>query len=306
MPQRHSKNNNDLAFFTYDEKKKLGYGTQKERLGRDSIKPFDACCLCLKPYIDPLCCQKGHVFCKECILECLLAQKKDIQRRLAAHVTQQKHDKEEEEEKLQLQKARELDAFDQQNHGAVPQYTDKNYTQSKQVGFHGANSVKVTSYEEEALRTMKAFWLPSATPEAPVKFEAPSLSTVCPEGKEKLKLKALFPIYFTEDSNAEKKSSNLLDKSFICPSCKVTLTNTLSLVAISSCGHVFCKKCGDKFMAVDKVCLVCNKGCKGRNLVGLKKGGTGFAGHDDNLEARDFKHLGSGSGMGLVRPPTKT
>ncbi|KAF8409390.1 hypothetical protein HHK36_005465 [Tetracentron sinense] len=80
MPQRHSKNNNDLAFFTYDEKRKLGYGTQKERLGRDSIKPFDACSLCLKPFIDPLCCQKGHVFCKECILECLLAQKKDIQR----------------------------------------------------------------------------------------------------------------------------------------------------------------------------------------------------------------------------------
>ncbi|KAK7852191.1 e3 ubiquitin-protein ligase csu1 [Quercus suber] len=80
MPQRHSKNNNDLAFFTYDEKRKLGYGTQSERLGKDSIKPFDACSLCLKPFIDPLCCQKGHVFCKECILECLLSQKKDIQR----------------------------------------------------------------------------------------------------------------------------------------------------------------------------------------------------------------------------------
>jgi nitric oxide synthase-interacting protein len=80
MPQRHSKNNNDLAFFTYEEKRKLGYGTQRERLGKDSIKPFDACCLCLKPLIHPLCCPKGHTFCKECILECLLAQKKDIKR----------------------------------------------------------------------------------------------------------------------------------------------------------------------------------------------------------------------------------
>jgi hypothetical protein len=80
MPQRHSKNNNDLAFFTYDEKRKLGYGTQKERLGKDSIKPFDACSLCLKSLIDPMSCQKGHLFCKECILECLLSQKKDIQR----------------------------------------------------------------------------------------------------------------------------------------------------------------------------------------------------------------------------------
>ncbi|KAG6469206.1 hypothetical protein ZIOFF_073911 [Zingiber officinale] len=31
--------------------------------------------------IDPLCCQKGHLFCKECILEGLLAQK-DIKRPL--------------------------------------------------------------------------------------------------------------------------------------------------------------------------------------------------------------------------------
>ncbi|KAF8369894.1 hypothetical protein HHK36_032088 [Tetracentron sinense] len=218
MPQRHSKNNNDLAFFTYDEKRKLGYGTQKERLGRDSIKPFDA-------YIT---------------FRVIL-------------------------------KARELDAFDQQNHGAVPQYNDRSYTRDKH-GFHGANSVKVTSYEEEALRNMKAFWLPSATPEAPVKVEAPSTSTVCPEGNEKLKLKTLFPIYFTEENNEQKKSKCL----------------------------------SNRFMAVDKVCLVCNKGCKERNLVCLEKGGTGFAGHGDHLEAKDFKHLGSGSGLGLVRPAAKT
>ncbi|KAJ6805474.1 nitric oxide synthase-interacting protein [Iris pallida] len=305
MPQRHSKNNNDLAFFTYDEKKKLGYGTQRERLGKDSIKPFDACCLCLKPFLDPLCCQKGHVFCKECILQCLLSQKKDIKRKLAAHAAQQKQEKEEAEEKLAQQKAREIDAFDQQNHGAVPQYSDRSYSRDKN-GFQGANSVKVTSYEEEALRTMKAFWLPSATPESSIKVEAPSTSTVCPEGKEKLKFKNLFPIYFTEDSSDHEKSKSSLESNYICPSCKVTLTNTLSLVVISSCGHVFCKKCSDRFLASDKVCLVCSKGCRERNLIPLEKGGTGFSGHDDHLEATDFKHLGSGSGLGLVRPATKT
>uniref|UniRef100_A0A0D9VSL1 PsbP C-terminal domain-containing protein n=1 Tax=Leersia perrieri TaxID=77586 RepID=A0A0D9VSL1_9ORYZ len=203
MPQRHSKNNNDLAFFTYEEKRKLGYGTQRERLGKDSIKPFDACCLCLKPLIDPLCCPKGHAFCKECILECLLAQKKDIKRKLAAHEAQKKLEKEEEEEKLMLQKSKELDAFDQQNHGAVPQYHDRNDSEDKN-GFHGANSVKVTSFEEEALRNMKAFWLPSATPEASAKVEAPSTDTICPEGQEKLKLKSLFPISFTEEKTDQK------------------------------------------------------------------------------------------------------
>ncbi|GMP74961.1 hypothetical protein CsSME_00032201 [Camellia sinensis var. sinensis] len=126
-----------------------------------------------------------------------------------------------------------------------------------------------------------------------------------PGRQRKLKLKTLFPIYFTEDNYDEKKSHSLV-KTYISPSCKVTLTNTLSLVALSSCGHVFCKKCVDEFMAVDKVCLVCNKGCKERNLVQLGKGGTGFAGHGDHLVATDFNHLGSGSGLGLVRPAMKT
>ncbi|XP_064989691.1 E3 ubiquitin-protein ligase CSU1-like [Musa acuminata AAA Group] len=83
MPQRHSKNNNYLAFFTHEEKLKLGYGTQRERLGRDSIRPFDPCCLCIKHLIHPLFCQKGHLLCNECILECLLTQKKDIERQIA-------------------------------------------------------------------------------------------------------------------------------------------------------------------------------------------------------------------------------
>lgn len=110
---------------------------------------------------------------------------------------QQKQDKEDEEEKLALQKARELDAFDQQNHGALPQYSYKNYNRDKN-GFHGANSVKATLYEEKALRTMKAFWLPSTKPETPSKVEAPSTCTTCPQGNEKLKMKALFPVHFTE------------------------------------------------------------------------------------------------------------
>lgn len=304
MPQRHSKNNNDLAFFTYDEKRKLGYGSQKERLGKDSIKPFHACCICLKSLIDPLCCQKGHLFCKECILECLLAQKKDIKRKLANFAAQQKQDKEEEEEKKALQREQELDAFERQNNGVVPHFSGKSYTSDKSSGFHGANSVRVTSYEEEALRTMKAFWLPSATPQAPDRNEAPSTDTVCPEGNEKLKLKDLFPVYFTE--HCEEEKAEFLDPEYICPCCTTTLTNTSTLVAMTTCGHVFCKKCVEQFLLKDKACTVCNRPCKSKHVVVLEKGGTGFAGHDEKLQATVFKHVGSGTGMGLTRPVIHT
>ena len=304
MPQRHSKNNNDLAFFTYDERKKLGYGTQKERLGKDSIKPFDACCICLQPLIDPLSCSKGHLFCKECIFECLLAQKKDMKRKLASFTQQQKQDKEEEVEKITAEKQRELDAFDRQNNSAVPHQQVTGHPDDRHV-FHGANSVRVTSYEEEALRTMKAFWLPSATPEAVERVQAPSQDTCCPEGNEKLKLKDLFPVVFTDVPYREKKEVDLDGFKYLCPSCSTTFTNTSTLVAIGSCGHVFCKKCADQFIAPGKVCLSCDKPCKPKQMVILKKGGTGFSGHDENLEATSFKHVGSGTGMGLSRPTTR-
>ncbi|KAH7372893.1 hypothetical protein KP509_17G027400 [Ceratopteris richardii] len=304
MPQRHSKNNNDLAFFTYDEKRKLGYGTQKQRLGKDSIKPFYACCICLKPFIDPLSCPKGHVYCKECIFHCLLSQKKDIKRKLASFAAQQKQDQEETMEKQAALRDQELEVFERQNNGAITLYTGKHTEDDKSNGFHGANSVKVTSYEEEAMRTMKAFWLPSATPEAPERIEMPSTDTICPEGKEKLKLKDLFSVHFTEIR--EEGRADFVEPNFMCPCCNTTLTNTLTLAAIKSCGHVFCKKCVDNFLLKDGVCTECSRPCKSKHVVVLEKGGTGFAGHDEGLQATVFKHVGSGTGLGLSRPIVRT
>lgn len=225
-------------------------------------------------------------------------------RKLTSYTIQEKSDKEDKLEKIAAEKQRELDAFDRQNNSAVPHQQVTGHADDRHI-FHGANSVRVTSYEEEALRTMKAFWLPSATPGAVERVQAPSTDTCCPEGNEKLKLKDLFPIIFTDVPHREKKEVDLEGSKFMCPSCSVTLTNTLTLVAISSCGHVFCKKCAEQFIAPGKTCLACNKQCKSKNLITLEKGGTGFSGHDDKLEATSFKHVGSGTGMGLARPTTK-
>ena len=220
-------------------------------------------------------------------------------RKLASFAAQEQQDKEEELEKQVSQREQELEAFENQNNGVAPSRFTGKGTLDKSNSFHGANSVRVTSYEEEALRTMKAFWLPSATPEAPKRVEAPSVDTLCPEGKEKLKLKDLFPVYFTD---LPRQKEGDLQPKYICPCCTTTLTNTVALAVIKSCGHVFCKKCVDSFILKDNVCTVCSKACKRKHVVELEKGGTGFAGHDDGLQATAFKHVGSGSGMGLTRP----
>ena len=64
---KHSKNNTASSIFTYAEYKKLDYGTKRQRLGNESMRRFDACALCLNRAREPLACQEGHLFCKECV-----------------------------------------------------------------------------------------------------------------------------------------------------------------------------------------------------------------------------------------------
>lgn len=71
---RHSKNAGVMGSeaLTYWEKRKLGYGTVEERLGKDSLGNYDDCCLTLQPVVDPVCCSKGHLMSREAALEYII------------------------------------------------------------------------------------------------------------------------------------------------------------------------------------------------------------------------------------------
>ncbi|XP_023240710.1 nitric oxide synthase-interacting protein-like [Centruroides sculpturatus] len=60
---RHAKNCTAGAVYTYHEKQKdtktCGYGTQKDRIGKDSVKDFDCCCLTLQPCHNPVVTPQG-------------------------------------------------------------------------------------------------------------------------------------------------------------------------------------------------------------------------------------------------------
>ncbi|KAI9799037.1 MAG: hypothetical protein M1833_004231, partial [Piccolia ochrophora] len=79
----HSKRNTSLAFFTSYERSllKTSWGSQSTRLARDSFLPFSSCRLCLLPSRDPVACAShGDIFCRECAVSNLLAQRKEIKR----------------------------------------------------------------------------------------------------------------------------------------------------------------------------------------------------------------------------------
>lgn len=99
---KHSKNNNDRAFFSNAERKSAaygrhsssmlgghntganfrewGWGTETRTLDSDSMKDIDACSLSLQPCVAPLVTPDGVVYEKEVVLEYILARKKEIEK----------------------------------------------------------------------------------------------------------------------------------------------------------------------------------------------------------------------------------
>lgn len=59
---------------------KSAWSASSARLNRDSFLPFGSCSLCLEFAVDPVACVHGDIFCRECALNNILAQKKEIKR----------------------------------------------------------------------------------------------------------------------------------------------------------------------------------------------------------------------------------
>ncbi|KAI1820995.1 hypothetical protein F4861DRAFT_542392 [Xylaria intraflava] len=78
----HSKRNTSRAVFTSYERDlaRKAWTSTSARLNRESFLPFSACRLCLETAIDPVSCTHGDIFCRECALSNILAQKKEIKR----------------------------------------------------------------------------------------------------------------------------------------------------------------------------------------------------------------------------------
>jgi len=124
------------------------------------------------------------------------------------------------------------------------------------------------------------FWLPSQTPEAaPTLLKLPSGKTHCPEGSEELRLKKLIPVKFTLVNGESDKNEKLKNGIYQCPCCVKTLTNAITAVLLSRCGHVICDSCLTK-VATEPRCFTCNRSFEKKELVKLDSGGTGFAGHE--------------------------
>lgn len=247
MP-RHSKNNTALGFFTNAERDMLTYGTQQQRVGRDSMKNFDACFLCLQTARDPMCCSMGHLACKECIFENILMQKKEMSR-LKKLVEMQKTLIEDgiKQRELSMQQA-EIEKFEKtQNRMTVDRSMagsagGNKVAETKIIDGKVFKGVKTTdgtlfvpdiaSADEaekvkiyEAMKSLESqakeksalhsFWVPSLTPDAkPTIIQEPSRDLFCTASDPNHTIpsfKKLIAIKFLESSEANSKTSSSAD-----------------------------------------------------------------------------------------------
>ncbi|KAJ2928480.1 hypothetical protein H1R20_g8614, partial [Candolleomyces eurysporus] len=316
---KHSKNNTASSIFSYAEYKKLDYGTKKQRLGNESMRRFDACALCLNRARDPVACQEGHLFCKECVYTDLLTQKKDIKRQKERLEVLKKEAETEKAAVRQAARERVLEEFEKGQLGLATGPSaigtksggdvDTARGRKRKFEFDAENVDSLAEEAEEAAvrqiekeqalalkHKLPDFWLPSLTPTYTSSGPPESLldikvQTTCRGGNpaHELSLKNLTAVNFTllpsgpsssksteSTPTASSKSSEEGDP--MCPSCKKKLSNNTLIFLAKPCGHVTCKTCTDTLVRPAKQCIVCDSKLKDKEIMELKREGTGFAG----------------------------
>ncbi|GAA5991127.1 hypothetical protein JCM10908_006550 [Rhodotorula pacifica] len=306
---RHARHNTNAASFTYHERQqaKAVSGTQTGLLGRDSMKDFDACSLCLLRARDPRICSEGHVYCQECIITNLLSQKKDIKRQTLLLERMRADSEAEMAASRAAARDRVLREFESTQSSLGNKTTDGKVSATgaggETAGGAGARGTKrsfqldedeierlTNEATEEALRRttqemadarkakLPNYWLPSLTPSAtPDAVIDVKLQTLCQASKppHPVSLKTLTEVKFTQEPRDKDDKG---DPVVSCPSCRKTITNNVKSYVLKACGDVLCATCVDTLCRSDKACSHCGTAVdKKKPFIEIQREGTGFA-----------------------------
>ncbi|KAF2821469.1 zinc finger-containing protein [Ophiobolus disseminans] len=259
------------------------WGSQATRLTRDSFLPFGSCQLCLLPSVDPVCCPQGDLFCRECAMTNLLAQRKEMKRLEKAHERQKIEEDDErirDDEQARLRAVEDFEAVQagleakvgagsrvvgrQNGKIVVEQEQDSKAGETKgtkrkfeideeelkRIASEDRTKAKRTLDNERkaAKGHLPSFWVPGETPDQHHKTaEKAKLTPTCPSSDpdhlHSISLKSLTSVNFTEEQSTETGKTVRT-----CPSCRKSLSNSTKATIAIPCGHVLCKPCVDKFL----------------------------------------------------------
>lgn len=313
---RHSKNNTSGTVFTYHErqllKNKGEWGTINHKLKEDSQKKFEQCYLCYNIASNPVCCSKGHLYCKECILDNLLNQKKEYDKYKKELKNQKINNNKEsinkaiEESKLKEDKLKiyvdnayssmkdtkkiEKDFNDNSNINDI----NIEYNLEERIKSTNEledNNINTNEFIPTALNNInkyeKCFWLTNSEDTVDTENYSKNKSSnkelclnkkfhcVCPMFNHSLKIKELIRVNF--------KTRNL---KAICPCCDIDI-GYQKVYLLVNCGCIICNKCCHKIYEKelqlfnkdeehkDFVCVSCSE--KSSIIIKLTETKTGYS-----------------------------
>ncbi|KAI4592585.1 hypothetical protein KJ359_011036 [Pestalotiopsis sp. 9143b] len=283
----HSKRNTSRAVFTSHERDqaKKAWGATSARLGRDSMLPFSACRLCLEPAENPVACIHGDVFCRECALSNILAQKKEIKRLEKVRENEAREKDEAEQRKDAEAREREVSEFEKtmsgvgsssaaaanggsntatgrsddaplENGAARPgkRKFEMDADELQRIAAQQRAKARQALDDEKAAKPkLPSFWTPSITPSSntntalhDVTKKAKTTPT-CPASQEGSPHTYSLATLVTVHFT-EEEDEKTKKKQRLCPSCKKVLSNASKAMLAKPCGHVTCRNCVDKFM----------------------------------------------------------
>lgn len=228
---RHARNCTAGAVYTYHEKKKdaaaSGYGTQSERLGKDSVKNFDCCSLTLQPCRNPVVTKEGYLFDKEAILEYIVTKKNQYTRKLKQYEKQLKKEEAEKNELAAAQKEANLIKF---------MNREKNISSTNIKGSENgpSTSSSISNLANGKDKQLPSFWVPSQLPDAKVsKLEKPDSAVYCPISGKPLKMKDLIEVKWTLVNDPDDKKSLIAKENrYMCPITHDILSNAVPCAVI--------------------------------------------------------------------------
>lgn len=278
---RHSKNNTASSVFTYGEKQKLKeYGTAKQRIGLDSQRKFEMCHLCLYKVQSPMCCDKGHIFCRNCLIEYLATEKLRLKRLYDEY---QEKSQAETLGKLAAESKKTADFIENYDRVATGVIFRKKSQDSVEEDAEIVEKIKSSQLDARNLGKKQLikenFWVPE-THEAPeiAGNPRPTQEILCPGAQSHaLRLKKCYKVVFCEDN----------EKNFVCFSCRKELKFQKVLMG-KRCGHAFCKSCMEKLCLKDGKCAECGNSVRKDQVIAILEGFTAFATHNA-VEAEKYQ-----------------
>ena len=279
---RHARNCTAGAVYTYHEKKKdaasSGYGTNTQRVGKDSVKDFDCCCLTLQPCRNPVITKDGYLFDKEAILEYVLTKKKEYARKLKEYEKQKQQEQEQSNEKTANEELQKLQKFLKGEKNIV--------SRSQTTTDESSSSVSNMSYGKD--KVLPSFWIPSKTPEAKeIILRKPDKTIYCPISGKPLKIKDLIPVKFTEVKDPDDKKSLIVKQArYMCPITHDILSNSVPCAVIRTTGDIITMECVEKIIKKDWINPLDSTKLTEADIIPLQRGGTGYAAVNDSLEGK--------------------